>query len=247
MTDKQIIIDGVDVSECASYMDNGECISELVYSDYCKVCPNCTYKLEQKLKAKEQECEELKEYFETAKEASNCNLRALGEMTEWADKLDEENDQLKEQLKAKEQECEEKSWEIGNLGYKIKNQRKEINIRLEQLDQLKTENKILKEKFEIAIKNNMDKTLLRLENGDVKEELQEIREEFGIETLYCHDDNTRVHRCIKLLQLKDCLTEIKEIAEAHKKDESVWNPYRQLDKILQKISECEGNNEIYGK
>lgn len=35
------------------------------------------------------------------------------------------------------------------------------------------------------------------------------------------------------------LTEIKEIAEAHKKDESVWNPYRQLDKILQKISEVE--------
>ena len=61
MTDKQIIINGVDVSGCASYMDNGECISELVYSDYCKVCPNCTYKLEQKLKRKEQECERWKE------------------------------------------------------------------------------------------------------------------------------------------------------------------------------------------
>ena len=82
-----------------------------------------------------------------------------------------------------------------------------------ELDQLKAENRILKEKFEIAIKNNMNKTLLRLENGDVKEELEEIREEFGIETLYFHDDNTRVHRCIKLLQLKDCLTEIKEIVE----------------------------------
>ena len=34
-----------------------------------------------------------------------------------------------------------------------------------------------------------------------------------------------------------------DVAEAHKKDESVWNPYRQLDKILQKISECEGNDE----
>lgn len=37
------------------------------------------------------------------------------------------------QLTRKTQECEKKSWEIGNLGYKIKNQRKEINERLKQL------------------------------------------------------------------------------------------------------------------
>ena len=42
-------------------------------------------------------------------------------------------------------------------------------------------------------------------------------------------------------KLHKTLTEIKEIAEAHKKDESVWNPYRQLDKILQKISEVEND------
>lgn len=61
MTDKQIIIDGIDVSGCPSYMDNGECINENVYPDYCKACSNCTYKLEQQLKRKEQECEELKD------------------------------------------------------------------------------------------------------------------------------------------------------------------------------------------
>lgn len=37
------------------------------------------------------------------------------------------------QLSCKIQECEKKSWEIGNLGYKIKNQRREINERLKQL------------------------------------------------------------------------------------------------------------------
>ena len=58
--------------------------------------------------------------------------------------------QVLEQLKAKEQECKDKSWEIGNLGYKIKNQRKEIDIRLQQLDQLKAENKHLSEKEEEA-------------------------------------------------------------------------------------------------
>lgn len=41
------------------------------------------------------------------------------------------------QLKRKEQECEKKSWEIGNLGYKIKNQRREINERLKQIEKLK--------------------------------------------------------------------------------------------------------------
>ena len=51
--------------------------------------------------------------------------------------LEEDWFTLWELYKAKEQECNKKSWEIGNLGYKIKNQRKEINIRLEQLDQLK--------------------------------------------------------------------------------------------------------------
>ena len=38
------------------------------------------------------------------------------------------------QLRRKEQECKKQSWELGNLSYKIKNQRKEINERLKQLD-----------------------------------------------------------------------------------------------------------------
>ena len=109
----------------------------------------------------------------------------------------------------------------------------------EQLDQLKAENKILKEKFEIAIKNNMDKTLLRLEKGDVQEELQEIREQFGIETLYCHDDNTRVHRCLDVLKLKDTLTEIKtDILDIREGISYFW-VIDKCDEILQKISECE--------
>ena len=156
---------------------------------------------------------------------------------------------LEEELQAKEQECKE--WkDLANHNGRVCNERldkideleHDINELNGQLDQLKAENKILKEKFEIAIKNNMDKTLLRLEKGDVQEELQEIREQFGIETLYCHDDNTRVHRCLDVLKLKDTLTEIKEIA-----NKTLWTypnlddvtKYNMFDKILQKISECE--------
>ena len=231
MTDKQIIIDGVDVSGCEyiipphkqcpnkpmPYAKETSCFACKEHNtklNFCKNNPNCYYKqhkrdeqriveLNKTIKAKEQECEKL----ETA--------RHLIEIS---------RDNWEYRAKSKERECEsldrwlpiisrlemafgsyEKAKAIDFASYT-----KQI---FAELDQLKAENRILKEKFEIAIKNNMDKTLLRLENGDVKEELQEIRDEFGIETLYCHDDNTRVHRCIKLLQLQDCLTEIKEIAE----------------------------------
>ena len=70
MTDKQIIIDGVDVNGCEKQGEtiagitcgNGERIrlaNEIITKHkLCKDNPNCVYK---QLKAKEQECEELKE------------------------------------------------------------------------------------------------------------------------------------------------------------------------------------------
>ena len=54
------IIDGVDVSGCCFYNSNGECCTSRVWEGYCKDCRKCMYKLEQQLKRKEQECEELK-------------------------------------------------------------------------------------------------------------------------------------------------------------------------------------------
>lgn len=56
MADKQIIIDGVDVSRCSNYDHNSyfEC---KVYYCHCDEIPNCYSK---QLKRKEQECEELK-------------------------------------------------------------------------------------------------------------------------------------------------------------------------------------------
>lgn len=62
MTDKEIIIDGVDVSKCYGYVHNakeydcGETYSKFHYR-YCEENPNCYFK---QLKRKEQECEELK-------------------------------------------------------------------------------------------------------------------------------------------------------------------------------------------
>lgn len=197
MTDKQITIDGIDVSGCIYYED-GKCLNGEMVQCNCKKVAVCYYK---EYKRKEQKCEELKDLADH--NGRVCNERL--------DKIDElEHD---------------------------------INELNGQLNQLKAENKILKEKFEIAIKNNMDKTLLRLKKGDVQEELQEIREQFGIETLYCHVDNTRVHRCLDVLKLKDTLTEIKEIAEEN--DELLQGYHKEWANnklILQKISECEEND-----
>ena len=62
MTDKQIIIDGVDVSECPYYIDSeGACSS---HDCECIKCIHnvCFYK---DYKAKEQECEKLKEAIDS--------------------------------------------------------------------------------------------------------------------------------------------------------------------------------------
>ncbi len=65
--DKQIIIDGVDVSGCKHYK-NRTCIADYCLTDMpfseakCELNPNCYYK---QLKRKEQECERTKERLES--------------------------------------------------------------------------------------------------------------------------------------------------------------------------------------
>ena len=167
MIDKQTIID-----------DQKKTIHRL--QQECTEKTNTILALGDKLKCKEQECESLN--------ADNIYLRDRESKLELAIlRRDEKLDQLKEQLKTKEQECEtlasqldfevqkkeclekkckQQSWNIGNLGYKIKNQRHEINNRLKQLDQLKQECKEL-----------------RVENKKLKEELLDLKLQFEEEQL----------------------------------------------------------------
>lgn len=108
MTDKQIIIDGCDVSGCSLYEDNPkyrmwgtcDCMRSMVdQSGYDELAGaeckgyNCYYK---QLKRKEQECERL----------DNENKRLVGEIAnnffdelEQLDQLKAENDELKKLLK----------------------------------------------------------------------------------------------------------------------------------------------------
>ena len=99
MNDKQIIIDGVDVSGCTRYCaDNGKCTA--FKSQYlCSERNNCYTKrilkknktiniLKEKLLCKEQECEELRNKL-------NSNIERMNEQNE---KLHNENKELKAQL-----------------------------------------------------------------------------------------------------------------------------------------------------
>ena len=78
MTDKEIIIDGVDVSECEFYSSSENCLEfngkytiDICDSAKCSNNPNCYFK---QLKHKEQECERLKWYL---KEIRYDELKAL--------------------------------------------------------------------------------------------------------------------------------------------------------------------------
>lgn len=68
MTDKETIIDGIDVSECGHYhyekceIDYDEWNNEIIRYNECQNNPNCYFK---QLKRKEQECERLKDELST--------------------------------------------------------------------------------------------------------------------------------------------------------------------------------------
>ena len=74
MTDKQIIIDGVDVSECPCIQSNNigdvVCVRLARTSLYCEGQP-CYYKA---LERKEQECEELKKYLNQIRDEELSHL-----------------------------------------------------------------------------------------------------------------------------------------------------------------------------
>ena len=159
MTDKQIIIDGVDVSGC-EYLDNidfDELCLMLSSPHECQVnCsnkPNCYYK---QLMRKGQECQQAMDNY------VQLDLQRVKEYNELVDLY-----------KAKEQECEELKEK-----YKWYDHYKEqalynkdlCNEKSKQLDQLKAENEELKEKVKELRQGWI--------NCDKERNLQEANSEF---------------------------------------------------------------------
>ena len=95
MTKKQIIIDGVDVSECKHLYKEIDCLAHIDFSECCEgynpsygYCPNtdCYYK---QLKRKEQECEEKQK---TAQDAISKLCTEKSALYNELDKLKRDND-----------------------------------------------------------------------------------------------------------------------------------------------------------
>jgi hypothetical protein len=105
MTDKQIIIDGVDVSKCSYFQQEDdeytcgaeECNGAIVA---CRACDNCYYK---QLKRKEQECERLKKWLPIVtrlEEQFKSHEKAKGiDYKTYAEQVFTELDQLKSENK----------------------------------------------------------------------------------------------------------------------------------------------------
>ena len=110
---KQIIIDGVDVSECKHFEDE-ECLNPSETVANCEASPNCNYK---QLKRKEQECEELKKVNDEKNELLaklGCPTIATARMK--ALTLQQQFDQLKQAL----QEIKEIAESVASWGSKCK-------------------------------------------------------------------------------------------------------------------------------
>ena len=177
MTDKQIIIDGVDVSECKCLMADGfyfpQCrwqIQQSSFSSACEQHDNCYYK---QLKRKEQECETYKMEAEEGIEI-NAELKvALKEISfenqKFCYQIEEQTKQL-DQLKADTEILEK---DRANLDVIIETLKAQFN-------QLKAKNKELKTcyknnlkvlRHEEKVNNNLTDRCMKVEKA-----LQEIKE-----------------------------------------------------------------------
>lgn len=133
MTDKQIIIDGIEIYKCRNAKRSIFGIDvECQLGGDCSQRPDCDYK---QLKRKEQECEELKIEVEKWESAFTLDTKMLdnadcrkNELEQQIDQLKAENDELKEQLERADEDIKAKCTRCAMT-----------NQLDEQLDQLKAE------------------------------------------------------------------------------------------------------------
>lgn len=186
MTDKQIIIDGVDVSGCDCYCD-GKCLCEyneinrkIIRYYSCNKFPNCYYK---QLKAKEQECETLASQLDFEVQKKEC--------------LEQECEELKKIInEAKNSKLDLKSFLVGEA---IQNEYEQ------QLDQLKAENDNIKETFDGLFK-------VQYKLADNNKKLRQCLTEIKVlsENVYCLTN--ALNRDMALFA-KEILQKISEVEE----------------------------------
>ena len=182
MTDKQIIIDGVDVSGCYELF-NGCCCDN--GSFYCSDQPNCKFKLEKRGYKIEQitEFTPRKELIETITHLRvlNAELESYNEQLKESQNIEiKENKILREELKAKEQECEFSNLRIIQLQETLSQYETDLSTKdcivetcKAQYKELKSENDNIKETFDGLFKVQYK---LADNNKKLRQWLTEIKE-----------------------------------------------------------------------
>lgn len=234
MTDKPIIVNGIDVSGCeyCLKMTKYRCtIQRDVYKCLCEENPNCYYK---QLKRKEQECE----VIVADAEVTYTHLEHRIEMC----------DLLGKSLKVKEQECERleeanntltvtREKLLGDLYIveeNLKDYIEHYNRQSEELDQLKVERDKIK-----AIGNNYfdEYEMCCLDLPDAIDSL--LKRYDSIFAIFKKERKEFKEECDKF---KQTLTEVKEIVLGVRNYLDCPSPRDvryEMDIILQKISEVE--------
>lgn len=155
MTKKQIIIDGVDVSGCKHLYKEIDCLAHIDFSECCEgynpsygYCPNtdCYYK---QLKRKEQECEKWKSYYKLYRIETGIVKKVQGVI----------NSNQKYGIEFTEDDiiCKDERLSYLEVHEQVK---LIIDEQAKELEQLKSENEILKEK--LVISSNSDKKTLKI-------------------------------------------------------------------------------------
>ena len=230
---KQIIIDGVDVSGCKYYFDEKcRCMDASIMQDFylCPQCnsnPNCYYK---QLKCKEQECERLKK-----------------EINGYKTIIEKIRQEVQEDVTCESRECGCDSYEecieclkntILNIIYEERNDfnnsekhLEEYAELLQQLDQLKAENRELKavHSTNVALSDELFK---------YKAEIEELKHQIEDVDTLCNEKESLIDKYLQTLaDIKEIVEEMKNFYEELGKCEGLV--VVQSEQILQKISECE--------
>ena len=148
MTDKQTIIDGIDVSKCTCF-DDGECLNPCETVTSCEASINCRYK---QLKRKEQECEGLKgrlKYIinenKILKDCATDEHIDIVALKNYISTLEFHNDQLKAEVKSKTEYIQEQREIIDQYSKEIEMYKKCQGKRASKREEeLKAENEELK-------------------------------------------------------------------------------------------------------
>ena len=240
MTDKQIK-EGIDVSQCKCYsVENNSCNNTLSGSCMKEKCQ--TFRLLQTIKAKEQECEKLKQNARDTYDLWQALIESFNILQGEKIKLEQECEELEETNNTLTVTREKLLGDLYIVEESLKDYTEHYNRQSEEVDQLKTENEKLKKELSTygatgICETCTEKSVLKcdqLEKEKVWLQRELIQYEKDVKDLSYF-----------ATKLKQTLLEIKEIAkpfcntcQEFELEKSGGCIYCNYGKILQKINEC---------